>query len=124
MSLETVFLWLLVVLAPATAWSIFRVSPIGVVLPGAIGVAAALRKNFSARTVCLCVAMAYIIGVTVIFCADVITNAYDPLILNDDSLRLQITRVWAALGILGATGGAILGGRFSGSNPTEDRAEP
>jgi len=122
---DRVTFWrLLAVIIPVTAWAIFRTSPIGILLPGAIGVAAAIHKSGSLRAAPFCIALAYCLGVTLIFCAYEITNGYDPLVLNDDDLRPKITAVWAALGILGAVGGAMLGARLSHSNEMQRRAEP
>lgn len=107
-----------------TCWSIYFVSPLGIILPAVIGWAFATYFAARTRTAFLSIVLAYVVGVSAIICADLITNAFDPLLLNDDELRPMIARIWAANGILGALVGAASGVFFASRKRAQSRAEP
>lgn len=105
-------------------WSIYFVSPIGIILPAAIGWAFATRFAGTFPTALLAIVLAYVVGVFAIVCADLVTNAYDPLLLNNDALVPVVTRIWAATGILGALIGAAIGVFLASPKADQNRAEP
>jgi hypothetical protein len=122
---RTLHIWLILVpLLALTAWSIYRVSPVGIILPAVIGCMIAVHQRGTIRMMLGCTVLAYVVGVAMIAFADAVTHAYNPFLLNNDDLRVKILRVWAAFGILGAGGGAALGVRFARSGTPKEKAEP
>jgi len=107
-----------------TCWSIYFVSPLGIILPAVIAWAFATYFAARTQTAILSAVLAYVVGVSAIICADGITNAYDPLLLNDDVLRPIVTRIYAASGILGALVGAASTVFFAAPKRAQSRAEP
>ena len=115
--------WLIALLIPVTVWAIYQVSPVGILIPGAIGVAVGRHCRGGIRVTAACTTLAYFVGVITISCADVLTHAYAPLILTDDTVRPQLARAWAAFGVLGSLGGALMGCLVAEWTRPEDRAE-
>ena len=122
----TVLFWLILVpLIGFIPWAIFHVSPIGIILPAAIGFVVAFRCSATLRRTLLSIALAYLIGVSAIIFADIVTESiYGSMRLSDDVWRTKVTQIWAACGTLGAIAGAALGVRNGQSKPTPDRTEP
>lgn len=120
---EEYFRWFVATLVLVTTWAIYRISPIGVFVPGGIGLAVSLRRGGGLRRTSACIALAYVVGIAAIFCADLVTHWYDPLILTVDEVSGHIARGWAVLGVLGAIGGAMLGSRIAQLKSRNDGAE-
>jgi hypothetical protein len=124
-----IIFWLTVLLvAPITAWAIYRITPNGVFLPAVIGIVISIKLARSFGSVVRSVTLAYGVGIaTIILTYILFAIVYDGFVFRlriDDIWRIKVMRVHAGSGILGAIGGAILGCRTGQSTPARNGTEP